>query len=62
MNTYYCVATTVFNSGKTIMDLVASKTAENKPENTFKSTDRAEYYCDWFDTKEEAENFITENK
>lgn len=62
MNTYYCVATTVFNSGKTIMNLVASQTAESRPENTFKSTNRADYYCDWFDTKEDAENFIAENK
>lgn len=58
---FYCVATTVFSSGKTVMNLVASQAAEERPANSFKSTNRADYYCDWFDSKEEAEKFITEN-
>lgn len=59
---FYCVATTVFSSGKTVMNIVASQAAEERPANSFKSTNRADYYCDWFDSKEEAEKFITENK
>lgn len=58
---FYCVATTVFSSGKTVMNIVASQTAEERPANSFKSTNRADYYCDWFDSKEEAEKFIAEN-
>lgn len=59
---FYCVATTVFSSGKTVMNIVTSQAAEERPANSCKSTNRADYYCDWFDSKEEAENFITENK
>lgn len=43
------------------MNIVASQAAEERPANSFKSTNRADYYFDWFDSKEEAEKFITEN-
>ena len=59
---FYCVATTIFSSGNTIMNIVASQAAEERPANGCKSTNRADYYYDWFDSKEEAEIFITENK
>lgn len=36
--------------------------AEAKPQNSVKSTNRADYYCDWFDTLEQANAFISKNK
>lgn len=59
---YYCVSTTILDSGKVLMNLVTSRAAIEKPNNTSKSTNRGDYYLDWFDSKEEAENFIKNNK
>lgn len=62
MNTYYCVATTIKDNGQVSCNIINSMEAEKKPENTFKSTSRVDYYCDWFGTLEEAQKFVETSK
>lgn len=59
--TYYCVATTIPDRGKSVISLVNTMLSKEKPSNSFKSTSRADYYLDWFDTEEEAKDFIDKN-
>lgn len=33
-----------------------------KPENKCKSTSRADYYTDWFETLEDAQRFVEQSK
>lgn len=59
MKTYHAVAMTIGRS--TTTRYMGEVQAETKPESTVKSTARADYYMDYFDTKEEAERFVAEN-
>lgn len=61
MNTYHAVTTTVGEHG-CFIKYAGEVQAEAKPENSVKSPARADYYMDYFDTKEEAEEFIAENE
>lgn len=61
MNTYHAVTTTVGEHG-CFIKYAGEVQAETKPENSVKSTARADYYMDYFDTEEEAEEFIAENE
>ncbi len=61
MNTYHAVSMTVGERG-TFIKYAGEVQAETKPENSMTSTARADYYMDYFDTKEEAEEFIAENE
>lgn len=58
--TFYCVSTTIYDSGRAAL-CINRVEAEKKPENTFKSTPRADYYNDYFNTAEEAEKYYTDN-
>ena len=62
MKTYFCVCTTVYDSGRIIAAVVDSKEAENKPENHCTEKRDRDIYADWFDTIEEAEAFVKEAK
>lgn len=62
MKLFYCVSTTVFPNGRTFRNFEVSRLAEERPANSFESTNRGDCYLDWFDSKEEAEKFIAENK
>lgn len=53
---YYCVSMTI--KGNSHEAHISKVLAKSKPENTFHSTDRADYYKDYFDSYEEAEAFI----
>lgn len=57
---FYAVLTTITDTKSTVT-LLGKVMAEAKPENEFKSTNRADYYKDYFNTKEEAEKFMNEN-
>ena len=54
---FYAVST-IIKDCDIICNLIGSIYAEEKPANSFKSKNRADYYIDWFDSKEEAEKFV----
>lgn len=58
MKVWYCVATSYDDRGIVISNLVDTKKAEEKPENTFKSTKTKDIYLDWFGTLREANSHI----
>lgn len=58
MKTYYCVATNVPDRGAVTSNVIDCIEAKEKPQSTMKSTPRADYYCDWFESREDAEEFI----
>lgn len=57
---FYAVLTTITDT-KSTATLMGMVRAEDKPEGEFKSTNRADYYIDYFNTKEEAQRFIEVN-
>lgn len=61
MRTFYCVATTIKDNGQCSCNIVDTVEAETKPENKCKSTSHADYYTDWFETLEDAQNFVETN-
>lgn len=58
---YYAVATTIFNDGRAIVHLAGTAEDYVKPTNKYHSTARADRYIDWFESKAEAEEFVTNN-
>ena len=62
MRTFYCVTTTIRDNGQCSCNIVHSVEAEIKPESKYKSTSRADYYTDWFERLEDAQNFVETNK
>lgn len=59
MNTYYCVCMAILDNGGSDCHIYTVE-AETKPKSEFKSTRRRDVYKDYFDTREEAEEFINE--
>lgn len=62
MNTYYIVTSTFFDDGHSAIKQAGCVQAEKKPESAFKSSSRADYYVDYFDSAEEAINFVNSQK
>lgn len=60
-NTYRAVATTIFDDGRSVVRYAGTTSDYFKPENKCSSTSRADRYIDWFDSEEEANEFIKEN-
>lgn len=58
--TYYCVTTSVHDSGKVMAAITSTIQAVCKPENNFKSLNKKDIYNDWFDNQEEAQAFVKE--
>lgn len=59
--TFFAVATTIFDDGRAIVRLVGTQVDWVCPQNKVHSTPRATRYIDWFNSQEEAEQFIEEN-
>lgn len=62
MKTYYCVTTTIHDDGRTSVILTCSRQAEERPANKCTSTDHTDYYTDWFDSAEEASDYVRNNQ
>ena len=62
MNTYWCVTTSIDDSGKIISRITATKESSSRPEDGFTSTSRRDVYTDWFETYGDALNFVEEAK
>lgn len=58
MKTYYCVTSKWDDRGNGWAGITSIIEADEKPENTFNSTPRADIYIDWFDSYEEADEFV----
>lgn len=62
MKTYYCVTSSVDDNGKVRAAITNVIEVACKPENSFKSLRRKDIYCDWFESREEAEKLVEEAK
>lgn len=62
MKVFYSVTTIVHDDGSVNAIITSSKSAEEKPESSFKSLSRKDIYVDWFDSYEEAAEFAEEAK
>lgn len=62
MKTYWCVTTSVDDRGRVVANITNTVEAASKPENSSKSTDRKDIYNDWFESLEEAQEFVEEAK
>lgn len=60
--TYWCVTTSVHDDGRVIAAITNSIRAVKKPENTSKELKRKDVYHDWFDSEEEADQFVEDAK
>ena len=61
MKKFYCVITKIFNNGKATMFLKEIESL-TMPQDTCDETYTCDIYKDYFLTREEAQNFINENK
>lgn len=57
MKRFYAVSTIVSDK-EPISKVIGWQDAEDKPACSFKHNSRADYYIDWFESKEEAEEFV----
>ena len=62
MKTYWCVTTSVDDRGRVVANITDTVEAVSKPENSSKSTKRRDIYNDWFESREEAQEFVEEAK
>lgn len=62
MKTYWCVTTSFDDNGRVTSAITSTIEAVCKPENTSKSTNRKDIYNDWFESREEAEDWVEEAK
>lgn len=60
--TYWCVTTSVDNKGRVVAHITNTVEAVCKPENSSTSTSRRDIYNDWFESEEEAQEFVEEAK
>lgn len=60
MKEYYGVCSSYCDDGKVIVNLIDSVEAEEKPLDTYKEMRRCDVYVNWFETYEEAMEFINE--
>lgn len=58
--TFYAVATTIYD-GRAIVRRSGTAYDYVRPENTVHYTPRADRYLDWFDSEEEADEFVKAN-
>ena len=62
MKIFWCVTTAVYDSGRVVANITSTVEAVSKPENDSRSTARKDIYHDWFESQEDAENFVKEAK
>jgi len=60
MRPHYSVTTTVYDDGRVSAALLVCMEADTKPENRCAEKRDRDIYTDWFDTKEEAKEFVKE--
>lgn len=60
MKIYYCVTTVIYDNGRITANFTGIVESNKKPENTYNCTKTRDIYNDWFETLEEANEFIEE--
>ena len=58
VETYYCVKSAVDNHGRMTAAITESVEADTMPQGTFTATQHKDIYTDWFESREEAEQFV----
>lgn len=62
MKKFYVVCTSFFDDGRVVSNIVDTVTASEKPEQGFKSTRRCDIYVDYFESAEEAREFVATSR
>lgn len=62
MKKYYCVSTNIYDDGTIDSRLSCSMESYEKPENDLIETDFCDSYTDWFESLENANEFIEQAK
>ena len=62
VKTWYCVTSSYDDHGRTTAAITATMEAEEKPDNSYRSTSRKDIYNDWFDSQEEAQQFAEDTR
>jgi hypothetical protein len=62
VKTYYCVTTTIYDNGRVAAAITDTMEAETKPESRFTETRRRDICTDYFESLNEAKQFVKEAK
>ena len=58
MATYFCVTSAWYDDGHGTADITDVVDADEKPQDSFKSTMRKDIYLDWYESYEDAQAVI----
>lgn len=59
---YYCVTSSYYNNGKVTAAITDVTESDIPPENTWKKTHTRDIYNEWFDSAEEAAEYMKQCK
>ena len=62
MKTYYCVTSTFDDRGRVTANITNQIEAEQMPESSYTSTSRKDIYNDWFESEQDAREFVEQAK
>lgn len=62
LTTYWVVITSVYDTGRVTCNIVARERHARKPDHYHTSTQRKDIYIDYFESQEEAEQFVSESR
>lgn len=62
MKTYYSVTSSFNDRGEVRANITSSIEADEKPEGSFVSNCRKDVYVDWFESIEEAREFVEQSR
>lgn len=58
MQTFWCVTSTINDRGEIHANIVGARECDKRPENACQELSRCDVYHDWFDSEEEAMQFV----
>lgn len=58
MKKFYCVATIIYSNGEVQSNVVSSKFSDEIPNASMDVTEDADYYYDWFEKLNDANEFV----
>lgn len=62
LTTYWVVITSVYDTGRVTCNIAARERHARKPDHYHTSTQRKDIYIDYFESQEEAEQFVSESR
>lgn len=60
LKTFWCVTTAFYDDGYVTSSITDTKKCAVKPYNNFTETSKKDIYIDWFDSEEEANQYVQE--